>query len=329
MLQTSIALAVLAVLLAWPVPILLARATWPSRSPAVALIVWQAVALAGGLSMIGALLVYGLQPFGDNLLAASGSFASFLQQGTLPSGADFVHMFALSGAILLTIHLLLNLMLALVRDERSRRRHRDLVRMLSSPLPERPDTLLLAHDAPVAYCLPGATRSITVLSAGLMSILDDQELRAVVAHEEAHATQRHYLVLLAFRAWRRSLPWFPIATRAQDAVASLVEMLADDKARLVVADATLARAIALVAIGGDGWRDSVPLPAADRSPTSDVFLADEAEQSVQMASPSSALRIARLREGHRPLSFAVRAVAVALAIALLAVPTALLLLPAI
>lgn len=328
MLLTSIALATLAVILAWPVPILLARASWPSRSPAVALIVWQAVALAGGLSMIGALLVYGLQPFGNNLVSGISSLAQYLQRSALPPGADFVHMFALSGAILLAIHLLLNLLLALVRDERSRRRHRDLVRMLSSPMPEHPDTLLLAHDAPVAYCLPGTTRSITVLSAGLMSILDDAELRAVIAHEEAHATQRHHLVLLAFRAWRRSLPWFPIATRAQDAVASLVEMLADDRARQVVSDATLARAIALVAVGGEGWRDAAPLPEAQPAPAGDVFLADEAERSVQKASPSSALRIARLRAAKRPLSLGARAVAVAIAIALLAVPTLLLLLPA-
>jgi len=68
----------------------------------------------------------------------------------------------------------------------------------------------------------------------------------VIAHERAHLRQKHHLLLDAFRSWKRSLPWFPIATRAQDAVALLVEMLADDQARRVVGDTVLAAAIELV-----------------------------------------------------------------------------------
>ena len=64
---TALALAVLAALLAWPVPALLARARWPRRDPLVALVCWQAIGLAGGLSIIGALLVHGLAPWGHSL----------------------------------------------------------------------------------------------------------------------------------------------------------------------------------------------------------------------------------------------------------------------
>jgi Zn-dependent protease with chaperone function len=225
---TWVALAALAVALAWPVPILLARARWPSRAPGTALLAWQAIALAGGLSMIGALLSYGLVPFGANLAEGIIAFPGWIVMGRLPKGTDFLQMFALSGAILLGIHLLLTLGLTFARAERSRRRHGELVQLLSAPMPERPGTRLIDHEAPVAYCLPGTTRSITVLSAGLIELLDDDQLRAVISHEMAHVAQRHHLVLLAFRAWRGSLPWFPIATRALDAVTVLVEMLADD-----------------------------------------------------------------------------------------------------
>lgn len=69
MFWTSYFLAVLALILAWPVPVLLSRAHWPARSPFTAMVLWQAIALAGGLSMIGAMLVYGLEPIGNNLLA--------------------------------------------------------------------------------------------------------------------------------------------------------------------------------------------------------------------------------------------------------------------
>ncbi|CAN5330129.1 M56 family metallopeptidase [soil metagenome] len=315
MTSTWVALAILAVLLAWPVPILLARASWPSRAPGTALFVWQSIALAGGLSMIGALLSYGLQPFGDSLVAGIVAVPHYLGRGILPPGADFSQMFALSGAVLLGAHLLLTLGLTFARAERSRRRHRQLVALLSSPMPERPGTRLLDHEAPVAYCLPGTTTSITVLSAGLMSLLDEEQLRAVILHETAHATQRHHLVLLAFRAWRGSLPWFPIATRALDAVTVLVEMLADDHARHSVTDETLVRSIALVALeAADGRADDSPVGPAG-SP------------SLAVDSPTANKRIARLLDGRAPLAPPARALSILSAVALVAVPTVLLVVP--
>jgi Zn-dependent protease with chaperone function len=314
---TWVALAALAVALAWPVPILLARAKWPSRAPGTALIAWQAIALAGGLSMIGALLSYGLVPFGDSLFAGLVALPEYLGRGRLPAGADFSQMFALSGAILLGVHLLLTLGLTFARAERSRRRHRQLVELLTLPMPEQPDTRIIDHEAPVAYCLPGTTRSVTVLSAGLVELLDAEQLRAVVLHELAHATQRHHLVLLAFRAWRGSLPWFPIATRALDAVATLVEMLADDQARHGVSDAVLVRSIALVASDG-----------SDSADAAESVIAPDGSRALAANTASVARRISRLIDGRPPLAVPARAFAIACSVALVAVPTALLVAPA-
>jgi Zn-dependent protease with chaperone function len=313
-LVASILLAALAVILAWPVPVLLARASWPSASPATALILWQAIALAGGLSMIGAMLTFGLIPFGDHLLAASEAFVRDLGAGTLPASATFVEMFALSGAVLFSIHLLLNLVLTIARTERQRTRHAHLIALLSAPMPGRSDTLLIEDAAPVAYCLPGRFRSITVLSAGLIELLDAQQLEAVVAHERAHALQRHDVVLVAFAAWRRALPWFPIASRAQDAVAVLVEMLADDRARRIAPDRVVATSVVLVATGGDA---AVDIPDAVHGAKAPGAAARAIEQRVR--------RVTEAREG---LAAPVRSVVVSAAIALVAVPTVLLFLPA-
>ena len=211
-LERIVVLGAIAVILAWPVPVLLARAHWTVRMPAVAMLCWQAVAVAGGLSMIGALW--------------------FLSRGA---------------AVLLALHLLLNLGLTAAGTARQRRRHRQLVELLSTPMPDRPGTRLIENEAPVAYCLPGAPRSVTVLSDGLLRLLSEDELAAVVAHERAHVTQHHHIVLMAFKAWRTALPWFPIASRAEDAVALLVELLADDDARQVVPDSVLASAVVAVA----------------------------------------------------------------------------------
>lgn len=313
MLLTATLLAALAVALAWPVPIILARASWTSAAPGVALLLWQAIALAGGLSMIGALLTYGLIPFGDRLIGALVAFFASLGDGSLPAAANFFEMFALSGAVLLGGHLLLNLAMTFVRAGRQRSRHRQLVGLLSAPMPERPGMRLLDSAAPVAYCLPGSPRSVTVLSAGLLELLDDQQLRAVIAHERAHLSQRHHIVLLAFRAWRSALPWFPIASRAQDAVGVLVEMLADDRARREVSDEVLAQAVALVASADDGSEDDSPAARRD---------------GVAAASAASVgRRVRRLISGRRPVALPVRIVVGALAVALVAVPTLLLIFP--
>ncbi len=300
-----LALAALAVALAWPVPLLLARASWPTRAPAAALLLWQSIAIAGGLSMIGALLTFGLAPYGDDLVSGIVVLATrAVLAVSLPNAL------ALAGAALLAFHLLLNLTLTIVRAERQRRRHAQLVHLLSSPLELVPGARLLDSPAPVAYCLPGAVSSVTVVSAGLVALLDDDEMTAVIEHEKAHVSQRHDVVLIAFRAWYASLPWFPIAFRAQHEVGLLIEMLADDRARRIVPDSVLARAIVLVAAerGGDPLRASLR-EWGDAASTGELRI-----------------RIARL--DARPLSSLAVTGVVASAVALLAVPTVLLFAPA-
>jgi Zn-dependent protease with chaperone function len=246
-LGTAVALAVLAVILAWPVPILLAGAAWPPRAPGLALALWQSVALAGGVSMIGSLLVFGLIPFGTTPVAALAALAGHVTDGSLPVGTTLAAVMSLCLAIILATHLLLNLSATFIRAERQRRRHHTLIGLLSDPLPfDTAGTRVIDHAAPIAYCLPGGTRSATVLSRGLLRLLDADQLRGVVAHERAHLRQQHHVVLLAFKSWHSALRWFPIANRAENAVALLVEMMADDQARLEVDDRTLATAIALV-----------------------------------------------------------------------------------
>jgi len=237
----------LAVVLAWPVPILLAASAWPATAPGLALALWQSIALAGGVSMIGSLLVFGLIPFGSAPVPALIGLTGHVAAGTLPPGASLASVMALCLALILGAHLLLNLSATFIRAERQRRRHHTLIGLLSDPMPfDSTGTRVIDHPAPVAYCLPGATRSATVLSRGLLKLLDADQLRGVVAHERAHLRQQHHLVLLAFKSWHSALPWFPIANRAENAVALLVEMLADDRARQEVDDRTLATAIALV-----------------------------------------------------------------------------------
>ncbi|SFP52370.1 Peptidase family M48 [Geodermatophilus dictyosporus] len=305
---TAAALAVLAALLAWPVPAWLGRVRWPRRDPLVALVCWQAVGLAGGLSIVGALLVHGLAPWGHSLPEAGWAVL------TGRSAADPVrgdHWGALTLAAVLTVELLGVLALSWARTARTRRRHRELLELVVQPSPAAPDARLLEHPAPVAFCIPGA-RPLLVLSSGMVAELDDDQLAAVVAHERAHLAEHHHLYLLPFVAWEAALPVLPAAARAHAAVRELVEMRADDRALATLGGPdprrTLAQAI-VVAAGGAGG--GVP------------------DGALAVAGSAVVARVVRLVTPPPPLPPAARAAALLAAGLLLLAPTVLLLLPAV
>lgn len=262
MLAVSAVLGTLALALAWPVPMALSRAAWPARSPAAALALWQGIALAGGLSMIGCLLAFGSAPEGS-LPATLVALAPHVVSGPLPAGFGVAQLAALTLAVAVTILLVLNLALVAVRAERERRRQHQLIDLLSDPMPGEPRTRVLAHPVPLAYCVPGI-RTATVLTDGLIDALAPDELGAVIAHERTHLDQLHHLVRLAFRAWHSALPWFPIANRAERAVVSLTEMLADDGGRRSVGTDALRRA--LQRVGNAGESGSFPDAPAGADP---------------------------------------------------------------
>ena len=326
MFWASYLLAVLAIVLAWPVPILLSRAQWPARSPFTAMILWQAIALAGGLSMIGAMLVYGLEPIGDNLIAGLRALGGMVLNNAPTTALGFWHIFALSAAALLTAHLVFTLLLTYYRIERQRRRHRELLALLASPSAEGAGTLVISHDSPVAYCLPGGARSVTVLSDGLMAALEPAELRAVLIHENAHLSQRHHLLLWAFAAWRQALPWLPTTRLAQESVNSLIEMLADDVALKTESKATLIKAIAIVASGSAGNTVSAELRPGTSSlalPGLDAAAGTSGSDSAR----TTASRVSRLLSPKPELPAPVRSMVMAGSVLLLALPTALLVVP--
>ncbi|WP_347110759.1 M56 family metallopeptidase [Paenarthrobacter sp. S56] len=325
MFWTSYLLAVLALILAWPVPVLLSRAHWPARSPFTAMVLWQAIALAGGLSMIGAMLVYGLEPVGDNLIAGLKSLAGMVFNNEPTTALGFWHLFALSAAALLTAHLVFTLLLTYYKIERQRRRHRELLALLASPSADGPGTVVINHDSPVAYCLPGGARSVTVLSDGLMAALEPAELRAVLIHENAHLSQRHDLLLWAFAAWRQALPWFPTTRLAQTAVNSLIEMLADDVALRTESKTTLIKAIAIVSSGTPS-----PSLAGGASLNAGGGVVESSAVSATGGADSprtTASRVSRLLSPEPPLAKGIRTLVLAASAMLLAVPTALLIVP--
>ena len=297
---TALGLLVFGAALAEPVSRMLATARWPTRDPVGGLLVWQAVGLAGGLALLGAGIVYGLAPLGPSLPAALDALGDALT-GARPwprLGPD--HVLALIAAGLLATRLVGVLVAVAVRTLRARRRHRDLLDLLGTPWPAVPGARVLDHPLPVAYCLPGL-RSRLVLSAGVLDTLDPHGVQAVLAHERAHLRERHDLVVLPFVAWGATAPFVRGMVCAQIAVATLIEMRADDVAAARTCAAELTGA--LRSMGGVA-------PAA------------------ALSSFTAALdhRLERITAPPAPLPAAVRVLVRLVAVALVALPTALLLL---
>jgi Zn-dependent protease with chaperone function len=218
----AILLVLLAILLAGPVATVFARASWPRKAPRAALVLWQAVGLACGLSILGAGLTLAAPDIGGHWLQDLGGLYDHRNRLGL-IGWSGIALTVLVGAWLVAVFVASSTRIVLRR--RAHRRILDLVAADGVPSGVR----MLDHPVATAYCVPGFRPRI-VLSSGVFEVLDDSELQAVLAHERAHARGRHDLVVQPFIAWRDTFPFLRSARTGLAAVEQLVEMLADDAA---------------------------------------------------------------------------------------------------
>ena len=234
MLLAAVVLAGCLLLLTTVVPRRLAAAAWPRRSPTLGLVLWQACGLVGGVVAIELALTVALAPAGRTHAAALAG----LDVAALPVWS----LVAAALGLALLLRLLSVLLASTARVLRERRRHRAVLDLVATRNPLLSGTSVVDHDVPVAYCLPGL-RGRVVLSRAAVSLLSEDELRAVLAHERAHLSMRHDLVVLPFVALGATFPRLPCVGTARRAVAQLVEMLADDRAARRHDRGALARAL--------------------------------------------------------------------------------------
>ena len=328
------------------------RAAWPRRSPAAAILLWQALGLAGGLAAVGALLSIGVSGMGSPTGVVGGLT---VLAGRLTSGGVLITpdqpliFFALrlislfAGLTLLTV-LCGVLVMAFADATSARRRQRELLALLAHGDPKVPGALVIDYPAAAAYCLPGL-RSQIVISAGTLDLLGPAELTAVLAHERAHLRARHDLVLLPFTSLRRAFGRFAGVTQAYRTVALLVEMMADDRAlRIHALSAPISLPFIGQAFGGHrgpgGWSAGPPQPG---SPPPRETTARELATALlrfgiaeTQGTPAGALaaaegeltaRVSRLLTPPPPLSRATQAAVVLAAALLVMAPLLLLVVP--
>ena len=242
------------------------RAAWPRRSPAAAILLWQALGLAGGLAAVGALLGIGVSGEGtrSGVLGGLDIMARRLLSGQPfaphePLALTSIRITALVAGFALFTALCGVLVMAFADTSGARRRQRELLALLAHGDPKAPGALVVDYPAAAAYCLPGV-RSQIVVSAGTLNLLAPAELAAVLAHERAHVRARHDLVLIPFTSLRRAFPRSAVTTQAYRTVALLVEMMADDRALRVRGLVPRELATALLRFGTAG-ADGAPAGA--------------------------------------------------------------------
>ncbi|HEY7263305.1 MAG TPA: M56 family metallopeptidase [Trebonia sp.] len=254
------------------------RASWPRRSPAAAILLWQALGLAGGLAAVGALLALGVGGPDPGSAGTHGVLAGLarLASGQLidlhqPLLVTVLQVVMLAAGFALLAVLWWMLVVAFADAIGARRRQRELLALLAHGDPKAPGALVIDYPAAAAYCLPGI-RSQIVVSAGTLDLLAPAELAAVLAHERAHLRARHDLVLIPFTSLRRTFPRSRVITQAHRTVALLVEMMADDRALRVRGLFARELATALLRFGtaGAGCAPDGALAAAEGELTARV-----------------------------------------------------------
>lgn len=225
--NTAALLLAYATLLATVVPNLLRTAQWVTRSPWLGIVLWEALVVSWLVSLARAAYV----------LATDGN-------GTFVSLAGAVAIAAVLGWAACRVG-------RQWADTRRERRGHANALAFAGHHHAGLGAIVVEHAVPAAYCLPGSDRrrQVVVTSAALQ-VLDDDQLSAVIAHEQAHLRERHHLISTIANGLYHAFPVVPLFRHARDEIGALIEMAADDVAARRHGRRVLADALVRLARGG-------------------------------------------------------------------------------
>ncbi len=249
LLVSAAVLMALAFALLGPVSTRLAGASWVTRAPRSAVVLWQSVGLSAIASGIGAGLAVAVYRYHAGFAPGVRELVVGLVGGRPLQGLGLPDALGLTLAADLLIVLFFVLGSVMARTIRSRARHRRLLNLLAKESSQYPGTDLIEDARPVAYCLPGRRPRI-VVSDGALKLLSSRQARAVIEHERGHAHEHHGLVMLPMLGLRKLFAWVPYARLAPVEIASLLEMSADDYSARRNDPIHLAGALILMATSG-------------------------------------------------------------------------------
>lgn len=165
--------------------------------------------------------------------------------------------------------------MALGRARTRTHQHSRTARLVADRTPGPGGSVVLNTAERTVYCVAGRPPTI-VVTRGALDALDDAQLAAVLAHERAHLSGRHHLLIAASRSVASVLPRLRLFEAGAAAIARLVEMWADDVAVRRHPGPTLVAA--LLALAGVG-------PPGTALAASGVGIADRVERLLSPPDP--------------------------------------------
>jgi Zn-dependent protease with chaperone function len=132
-----------------------------------------------------------------------------------------------------------------------RERFATALQLAGAERPGHPGVWWFPSARPTAFCVGGIGPGIIGASTGLLECLDGRGVAAVIAHERAHARQRHHLTTLLATTLARVLPFVPLFACGSAAARTLAEEAADaESARAHGAEVVASALIAVNAAAG-------------------------------------------------------------------------------
>lgn len=118
---------------------------------------------------------------------------------------------------------------SVARQYGERRRYLSRLRIVEPLEVDGTRVFLIDDERPQAFCAR-SLRPRIYLSTGALIVLDDDELRAVIAHERHHQQRRDPLRVLIAHALGDALFFLPVLRRLRRRYAALAELAADEAA---------------------------------------------------------------------------------------------------
>ncbi|MHA7662022.1 M56 family metallopeptidase [Metapseudomonas otitidis] len=293
----------------WLGPRPLARLTRSVISPGLSVVVWLVAVMSVVGAWVGALAVATADVLSDALHGRVPSLcveiAGRVGHVGLPGALGWVvAIAAMAFGYLVTVRWARRVVLVARRLTRQSYQHAIMARAVGTHT-NVPGVVVVSATRPAVYCVAGRCPAIVVTSAALTA-LDAPELAAVLAHERAHLSGRHHLLLTILRSLATTLSRLPLFAAAAAAVPPLLEMCADDRAARRYGAAPLLRGL-LALVGG------APAPAEVLGAAESAVLV----RSRRLAAPPTAGRQWRHRLTIAAIVTAIAALPILFAAALL------------
>ncbi len=238
---------------------LLPRARWVHQAPGLGLAAWYAVLASIVISGAGAALsLVARWPATQKTVCSWWAWCVDVLSGELGTIGRAVGWLALTALAVLATRAARTIVHAVQESSRLRQSHLEALSIVGRPHPQL-DAFVIDDDRPAAYALSGRHGRV-VITSGALTTLPERQIAAILAHERAHTTGRHHLLLTTARLLTRTFPAVTIFADAHRQIDRLVELHADDIATRRHAPLDLARA--LVTCAEAATRPAgVPVPA--------------------------------------------------------------------